>query len=579
MIEKRSEIIKYIFKNTDNTTVHIPVAFSYIINNIKNQLNIVSTSKSDITPVEAFDIIEEGINKLNNSYYYKPTELFKTMYYYYLYPNDLLIVKHFNRKSLISLVEFIILQYKRSIIPPGDMCGMISAQSIGEPTTQMTLNTFHFAGVASKSNVTRGVPRIEEILSLSENPKNPSITIYLKEYEQTNKNKAQEYIHILEHTKLYDITKCVEILFDPDDMNTLIEEDRVLLSQHKEFQDMMTECIDDAYGDDSSNKSKWVLRITLNKESMLDKNINMDDVNYVIKNGYKDEISCVYSDFNDSNLVMRLRMNNILQNKKKKKQTLDQSDDIYILKNFQEQLLNSIVLKGVKNVSKVILRKITDNVIYDEGNFKKEEIWVLDTVGTNLLDVISLDFIDQTRTYSNDIIEIYKLFGIEAVRQSIYNELAEVIEFDGTYINSHHMDLLCDRMTSSIKLCSIFRHGINNDDIGPIAKASFEETPEMFLKAARHAELDHMRGVSANIMCGQEGYFGTGSFNVVLDIDEMRNITPETFEAKSTDIDDALGGIENPDDICSSSKIVIQNNIANINSKENVDDDDYNISF
>ena len=305
----------------------------------------------------------------------------------------------------------------------------------------------------------------------------------------------------------------------------------------------------------------------------------MYDVNYVIKNGYKDEISCVYSDFNDNNLVMRIRMNNILQNKKNKKQTLDQSDDIYILKNFQEKLLNSIVLKGVKNIRKVVLRKITDNVVYDEGNFKKEEIWVLDTVGTNLLDVISLDFIDQTRTYSNDIIEIYKLFGIEAVRQSIYNELAEVIEFDGAYINSHHMDILCDRMTGSIKLCSMFRHGINNDDIGPLAKASFEETPEMFLKAARHAELDHMRGVSANIMCGQEGYFGTSSFNVMLDIDEMRNITPETFEAKSTDIDDALGGIENPDDICSSSNIVIQNNIANINSKENVDDDDYNISF
>ena len=76
----------------------------------------------------------------------------------------MLIVKHFNRKSLVSLVEIIILQYKQSIMAPGEMCGMISAQSIGEPTTQMTLNTFHFAGVASKSNVTRGVPRIEEIL-------------------------------------------------------------------------------------------------------------------------------------------------------------------------------------------------------------------------------------------------------------------------------------------------------------------------------------------------------------------------------------------------------------------------------
>ena len=55
----------------------------------------------------------------------------------------------------------------------------------------------------------------------------------------------------------------------------------------------------------------------------------------------------------------------------------------------------------------------------------------------------------------------------------------------------------------------IFRHGINNDNIGPIAKASLEETPEMFLKAAKHGELDMMRGVSANVMCGQEAYFGT----------------------------------------------------------------------
>ena len=61
---------------------------------------------------------------------------------------------------------------------------MIAAQSIGEPTTQMTLNTFHFAGVASKSNVTRGVPRIEEILSLSENPKNPSVTVHLKKEDE-----------------------------------------------------------------------------------------------------------------------------------------------------------------------------------------------------------------------------------------------------------------------------------------------------------------------------------------------------------------------------------------------------------
>ena len=195
------------------------------------------------------------------------------------------------------------------------------------------------------------------------------------------------------------------------------------------------------------------------------------------------------------------------------------------------------------------------------------------------MDVLSLDFIDETRTYSNDIIEIYRIFGIEAVRQSIYNELVEVIEFDGSYINSHHLDLLCDRMTTSIRLCSIFRHGINNDDIGPIAKASFEETPEMFLKAARHGELDHMRGVSANVMCGQEGYFGTGSFKVALDIELMTKIKPESFETVKTDIDDLLDKVEDPNDQCSTSNITIQNNISNFETKDNLDDEDYNITF
>ena len=67
----------------------------------------------------------------------------------------------------------LLLKYKQAIVHPGEMVGIIAGQSIGEPTTQLTLNTFHLAGVASKSNVTRGVPRIEEILRLTKNPKNP----------------------------------------------------------------------------------------------------------------------------------------------------------------------------------------------------------------------------------------------------------------------------------------------------------------------------------------------------------------------------------------------------------------------
>ena len=445
-----------------------------------------------------------------------------------------------------------------------------------------TLNTFHFAGVASKSNVTRGVPRIEEILSLSASIKNPSLTVYLKQDEQTDKDKASTIQYTLEHTKLQEIVKSVEICFDPDDLNTLILEDKSTMSQYREFKNMVNECL--AQGDslEENEKSKWVIRMEMDPEVMLEKNITMDDINFTLNNTYTDEISCVYSDYNSDKLVFRIRMNNILKNtgnKKLKANPLDQSDQIYILKNFQDQLLEGIVLRGVKNINKVILRKVKDNLVEKGGAFKKEDIWVLDTIGTNLLDVLGLDYIDPNRTISNDIIEICNVLGMEAARQAIYNELAEVLEFDGSYVNTHHMALLCDRMTFSKKMISIFRHGINNDDIGPIAKASFEETPEMFLKAARHAELDTIRGISANVMCGQEGLFGTAAFQVVLDINEMIKLEEASVYKYDTIedsiIDGLIEGIESSDDKCSTQQLQIQTNVVNIKAEELGGDNDY----
>ena len=346
----------------------------------------------------------------------------------------------------------------------------------------MTLNTFHFAGIASKSNVTRGVPRIEEILSLSENPKKPSATIYMKSEQETDKHKARELMYTLEYTNLRDITKSIGIYFDPDDNDTIIEQDRLLLTQFNEFSQVLEKCIQDDLPEEQ--QSKWILRFEFDPESMLEKNISMDDVHFAIKNSYKD-LFCIYSDLNDSNLVLRIRIK-IGSSKKmklltKKQKSLDQTDEIYIFKNLQNNLLNNIVLRGIVKIPKVIIRKVPNRVVKKNGNYITEEGWVLDTIGTNLVDILALDSVDTKRTYSNSIREIHNVLGIEAARQSIFNELVEVLMFDGTYINQHHLSILCDRMTISSKMVSMFRHGINNDNIGPIAKASFEETPEMFL--------------------------------------------------------------------------------------------------
>jgi DNA-directed RNA polymerase II subunit RPB1 len=581
LLKKRDEIVKHVFKMKGDSVINAPVSFMNIISNVQGQMNINEQCLVDITPYETFELIDIAFNNLEMLHYASPSELFKSLYYYFLTPKNLLINKRLNKKAMIMLIDRIILDYKRSLINPGEMVGMIAGQSIGEVSTQMTLNTFHFAGVSSKSNVTRGVPRIEEILSLSASPKNPSLTVYLKKEDETNKDKANTIMYMLEYTKLNELVKSSEIHFDPFDSSTVILEDEEMLKQFTEFEEIMEDCFD-IPNSDEREKSKWIIRLEMDAEIMLEKNITMDDVNFTLKSIYNDQISCIYSDFNSDKLVFRLRIADMLKNKNKpkNKNPLDQSDQIYILKSFQDQLLNNIVLRGVKNIDKVILRKLRDNVNEVNGTYKKEDIWVLDTVGTNLLDILSLDFIDTNRTFSNDIVEIYQVLGIEAARQAIFNEIVDVIEFDGVYINYHNFSVLCDRMTYNSKMVSIFRHGINNDNIGPIAKASFEETPEMFLKAARHAELDVMRGISANVMCGQEGMFGTNCFQTILDIEEMQKldeVSPfqplnENAVIESFFDDNTV----QHQDMCATENITIKNNSNTINPTEyGIDNDDY----
>jgi DNA-directed RNA polymerase II subunit RPB1 len=447
-------------------------------------------------------------------------------------------------------------------------------------------DTFHLAGVSSKSNVTRGVPRIEEILRLTKNPKHPSLTIHLKQIDEAEQDKATQYANMLEHTKLVDVIKSVKICFDPSDKTTILQEDKLLMDQYYEFESIMEECIETSL-DSNTQKSRWIIRLEMDNELLLDKNITMDDIHFAISNVHGNEISCVYSDYNSDNLVFRIRLNSSVFNKTKKQKgiadTLDQSDEIYMLRNFQDSLLNNIVLRGVNGISNVMPRKLQNYVVKDEGKYARKDVWILDTTGSNLMEVLSKDFIDPARTYSNDIKEIFSVLGIEAARQIIYNEFVDVMEFSDVYINYHHLSLLCDRMTSTKNMVSIFRSGILNDDIGPISKATFEVHTEVLLNASRHADFDHMRGVSANVMMGQMGVFGTGCFNLVLDMNKMKELDDKEVDRKdaNTEIEKMFGGLDDKTDICSKNNIVINNNISTIKPNTNSEcvDDDYDIGF
>jgi DNA-directed RNA polymerase II subunit RPB1 len=588
MIESRDEIVESLFKSRDENGVRIPVAFQSIIQNTQGNMGLGANSVVDITPLEAYRLLEEYYARIAKIFYVPPTEMFRIMFFYYLSPRDLLMVKRFHQKALVVLLETIVLKYKQAIVHPGEMVGVIAGQSIGEPTTQLTLNTFHLAGVASKSNVTRGVPRIEEILRLTKNPKNPSLTVFLKSSDESNQERANTLSTMMEHTRLSDVVSSVEICFDPIDSSSHIPADRLLLAQFNEFEKLVEECNDDmpVVVGKPTQKSKWVIRMELDPEVLLDKNITMDDVHFAIKHStYGDDIGCVYSDFNSDKLVFRIRMNSTVFAKGKKRgatESLDQSDEIYLLRNFQDNLLNNIVLRGINGITNVLARKVQNMVVKTDGKYVRKDAWVLDTTGTNLLDALGLDYIDNHRTYSNDIKEVFDVLGIEAARQVIHNELVEVMEYSGVYINYHHTSILCDRMTSNRNMVSIFRTGIIEDNIGPIAKATFEVHTEVLLDAARHADFDHMRGVSANVMCGQNGYYGTNAFQLVLDMKQLETVEDEVADTTDSvsQIESMFGNMKVDSDICPRNKIEIDNHIGAIRPKPGgVCEDDYNMGF
>ena len=596
MIHMRTELIDKIFLGKNDNQVRLPVSFVNIIANIQGQLELNANMTVDITPLETFKYIEEYYEKM--SIYMPSNELFRTLYDYYLSPKELLLYKRFSKKAILLLLETILLKCKQAIVHPGEMVGIIAAQSVGEPTTQLTLNTFHNTGVASKSNVTRGVPRIEEILRLTKNPKSTSLTIALKDFDQLDQDRASKYANMIEYTRLSDIVKGVKIYFDPDDIHSVIEEDHEMLQEYYTFQRIIQSATETEKkaSEGTIGLEKWILRMEFDADLMLEKNITMDDIHFAIVNSYKDRVSCIYSDYNANKLIFRIRLisnSNSGQNKKPKGilEALDISDDISQLKTMQDLLLKKIVLRGVEGISKVIPRKLQNMLIKEDGKYNSKDIWILDTTGSNLLEVLSLGYIDYKRTYSNDIYEVFEILGIEAARQVILNELTEVMDVAGVYINYHHLSVLADRMTYAKDMVAVYRSGLLNDDIGVIAKASFETHTEMLLNGAKHGLLDNLKGVSANVMTGQAFLGGTNAFQLHIDLNKMESLNTQAtlvLESKS-EMDELSESFsqaltiskEKKMDECSQEKIIINNYLSGMSVKDSKPclQDNYDIGF
>ena len=287
-------------------SIHLPVNMSRIVWNAQKKFVGAGQRQqvTDLSPVEVAEAVRKlsarlvvvpGDDHLSNEAQRNATLLFNIMLRSKFAAKRVLKEYRLNAAAFYWVMGEVEERFKQAIAVPGEMIGTVAAQSIGEPATQMTLNTFHYAGVSAK-NVTLGVPRLKEIINIAKKVKTPSLSVYLREVlddgsrvaanDRENAKKAQA---ALEYTTLHNVTHATEIYYDPDPVDTVIEEDREFVKSYYEIPDEEV---------DLARLSPWLLRIELNREMMVDKKLTMANVAERINSEFHNDLVCIFTDDN-----------------------------------------------------------------------------------------------------------------------------------------------------------------------------------------------------------------------------------------------------------------------------------------
>ena len=514
LLSDRVELRK-IFPNGHDGIV-LPCNLKRLIWNAQKKFKINQRTSSKLNPLRVIDDVRELCEKLkvirgsdsHSVYANNSATLLMNMMLRSTFSSKRVAEEfHLSSEAFEWLLGEVETRFTQAHVHPGEMVGVLAAQSLGEPATQMTLNTFHHAGISSK-NITLGVPRLKEIINVSKKPKCPTLTIFLDSETSTDVEKAHDVMNTLSYTVLKDVIESSEILYEPDTSTTSIKEDL----------DLVTTCHEISLVD-PSKLSPFVLRMKLNPEKLYGqgKSMKASLVEERIREAYRSDLDV--ASFDEKNLV-RLRL--IQAKNEEVDEEVNKMEDVTFLTHLDNQMQNELVLKGIPAIKGIHLCQSSAKtkqirVLNADGDLEITDNWYLESEGTSMREVLGREHVDYTSSVSNDIVETFEVLGIEAAKRTIERELHTVLSFDGSYVNHRHLTLLCEIMTNKGHLMAITRHGINKQETGPISRATFEETLDIFVEAATHAELDPLKGVSESVMLGKLAKIGTGSFDVFID--------------------------------------------------------------
>jgi len=519
------------YKTLDDS-FFMPVSFNRIIDNARYG---IESKSEDLDPIYIMDSIEYILHQNNTkllcmsnaertddlSLKVAMEKKHKSMFRYglleYLSPKRCIYEYKLDKNKFNIIMKEIINSFNKSLVEAGEMVGCVGSQSLGEKTTQMTLNTKHAGGAGVQGM--QGIPRLNEIIRNTKNVKTPLMYIYLNKERSEDKELAYLIGAYLKYTVLKDVVKKIDIVFDNDLQDNYMTDDQVVKKSSMNL-----------YGNFNIKPENlpWLYRFEISKEKLFEKKLNMLEIKTKFINFWDDLSNNKNRSYRD--LVKRIINGCIMT-------TNDNAEKLYIhirfdisefdnsiLLDIQNMILYEFQLKGVSYINDVpeIDKKLLINFNEETGDLENKQEYIITTDGVNMNKLRYIRNVDINRTYCNEINTIYKLYGIKAARKALLKEINMVFSGDNK-LNYHHISILCDVMTNTGEIVSIDRHGFGRMDTDPLSKASFERTVEMLVNSAVFGEVDKVQSVSSRLIMGRAIKCGTGFPEILMDNDILEN--------------------------------------------------------
>ncbi|KAH6655660.1 DNA-directed RNA polymerase III [Truncatella angustata] len=377
-----------------------------------------------------------------------------------------------SKRTLVYFITLCLEKFKKAHVEPGHAVGAVGAQSIGEPGTQMTLKTFHFAGVAGMS-ITQGVPRIKEIINASKTISTPVITCPLENNKQIE--VARVVRGRIEKTYIEDILRHIEDEWEP-------------------------------------HRAYITLAIDMESLEAMNLGIGLYDVKNAIVKAKK--LKILDGDVRVYPIDGTLEIAVTLPDESKSRSVRTKTEmpaDMLTRISHLKRVLPAVPVSGYPDATRAIIQTGEEKAARP-GETPGYTHAVL-VEGYGLRQCMNTEGVIGTKVVSNNVMENNQVLGIEAARTTIAKEIGDVMgDMD---IDPRHMELLADVMTYKGEVLGITRFGLSKMRDSVLQLASFEKTPDHLFEAAAGMKCDKIEGVSEKIIMGQTMTVGTGAFQVV----------------------------------------------------------------